>query len=111
MKGPKNRLPAIGCPHCGSRAIVRSSEQETLLSRELRLRCDNDACGHQFVAQLLILRTIVPSLSPNTEIRLPFGNPNLRGTRKRHDNDDVPVPVPANDQEPVAPESNVIRSG
>jgi predicted RNA-binding Zn-ribbon protein involved in translation (DUF1610 family) len=109
VKGQRNRLPAIGCPHCGSRAIVRSSEQETLLSRELRLRCDNDACGHQFVAQLLILRTIVPSMSPNTEIRLPFGNPNLRGARKRPANDDVPIP--ANDGEPLPKGGDMIRSG
>ena len=81
------------------------------MSRELRLRCDNDACGHQFVAQLLILRTIVPSLSPSTEIRLPFGNPNLRGVKKPHDNDDTPIPVPANDGEAVTPRGDMIRSG
>lgn len=90
------RLPGMDCPHCGERAIARSSEPETLISRLLRYRCENDFCGHTFVAQLIILRTVVPSTRPNPEVRLPLCNPNLQHFGPRHANDDHRTP--ANDE-------------
>ncbi len=76
------------CPHCGTRAIIRRSEQITALVREADYRCDNDACGHVFVVAIEVVRTIVPSATPNALIRLPLGNPNLGPKR---------LPKPAND--------------
>ncbi len=56
--------------------------------READYRCDNDACGHIFVVELSIVRTIVASAKPRAGIHLPFGNPNLGPKR---------LPKPAND--------------
>lgn len=97
----KSRIPRITCPHCGSRAIVRTSEQITPTYREVRLTCDNDECGHMMVASISIIRTIRPSLAPNPEIRLPIGNQNLRTARALPANDDTRVP--ANDESPLCP--------
>lgn len=67
------RLPSITCPHCGARSIVRDSVQVTDLVREVRISCQDDDCGHTFVAQLSIIRTIRPATKPRADIRLPFG--------------------------------------
>ncbi len=91
----------IRCPHCRARATVRHSEEETLLSREIRFRCENDGCGHAFVAQLVILRTLVPSAQPNPEVTLPLCNPNLQHFGPRPANDDHRTP--ANDESEPRP--------
>lgn len=80
------RIPVIACPHCDSRAIVRNSEQMAPLCRELRFRCENDACGHTFVASLEIIRTITPSACPNPNVHLPLAP---RRAAPRPANDDV----------------------
>jgi hypothetical protein len=95
------RQPAINCPHCGGRAIVRHSIPETNLSRELRFRCDDDSCGHTFVAQLVIIRTLVPSARPNPEVHLPLCNPRLQHFKNPPANDDHREP--ANDAEAPTP--------
>lgn len=82
------RVPGIACPHCNARSIVRSSEQITDLVRELRVNCDNDECGHTFVVQLSIIRTIRESATPNPSVHLPFG-----GWYPRPANDDRPLPA------------------
>lgn len=98
----KQRSPLVPCPHCGTRSIIRSSEQISPLVREADYRCDNIACGHTFVVELAIVRTIVPSACPRAGIHLPRGNPNL-GPRR------APVPAnddtrsPANDPGPLTP--------
>lgn len=91
----KPRLPGIHCPHCGERSIVRSSEQITPIVRELRLTCDNHECGHSFVAQLSVIRTVRPSAKPNPAIHLPVGEWKLPAANEN-------VPAPANDQHPPA---------
>ncbi len=95
MKKKRNytpRMPAIECPHCQSRAIVRGSTEITPMVRELRMACENDDCRHTFVSQLSVIRTIRPSDCPNPAVRLPFGNRNL-GPKPRPANDDAPVPA------------------
>ncbi len=90
------RLPAIACPHCDAKAIVRDSTEITPMVRELRLSCTNeDACGHTFVAQLSVIRTIRPSVAPKADVRLPFG-----AWSKKPANDDHPTP--ANDDHGLA---------
>lgn len=98
MKRKLIKLPAILCPDCGSRGIVRSSEQITPTCREARLWCENDRCAAQFVVQIVAVRVLVPSLSPNPAVKLPLVNQNLRTTHLRPANDDAPRP--ANDDRP-----------
>jgi len=100
------RLPLIPCPHCDARARVRTSSQETLLSRELRLQCENIDCGHTFVAQLEIIRTVVQSARPNPAVHLPVGSP-----RPRHAANDDSPPLPANDEAPASEEAADPMSG
>ncbi len=94
MKLPKKliRMPGINCPHCGARSIVRSSEQVTPIVRELRMACDNLECGHTFVAQLTVIRTVRPSARPNPQIYLPTGDwtPPANDDAPQPDNDQLP---------------------
>ena len=104
-----SRRPFTECPHCEARSIVTSSHRETALSRELRYRCTDENCGHTFVAQLVIIRTVVPSIRPNPQVSLPFANPNLTQPR-RAANDDTPRRA-ANDEAPAAQEAVDPMSG
>lgn len=96
----KQRPPFQSCPHCDARAIVRSSGQISLLVRELDYQCENVGCGHTFVVQAAVVRTIVPSACPRVGVHLPRGNPNL-GPKRKPANDDAPTP--ANDPGPLTP--------
>ncbi|MFC3579506.1 ogr/Delta-like zinc finger family protein [Sphingomonas hylomeconis] len=89
------RLPAIACPHCEAKSIVRDSIEITPMVRELRLSCTNEDCGHTFVAQFSVIRTIRPSAMPKEGIRLPFG-----AWFRKSANDDHPEP--ANDDHGLA---------
>ena len=105
MTKPKEyRSPAMRCPHCNSRALVRSSKEDGPMIRDIRFVCDNDECGHTFLAQLAIVRTIRPSACPNPEVRLPFANPNIGRQGKRPANDDGPLPANDDDIERPAAE-------
>lgn len=90
MKKTLTRLPAISCPHCDAKSIVRTSEDVTNMVREIRLECTNGDCGHSFVAQLSVIRTIRPSRQPREGVKLPFANPNLVGPDAKPANDDQP---------------------
>ncbi|WP_253250853.1 ogr/Delta-like zinc finger family protein [Sphingomonas melonis] len=90
------RMPAIACPHCQSRCIVRNSYDVTAMVRELRMTCENVDCGHVFVGQLSVVRTLRPSAQPNPAVHLPFGT--WRAQPAKPANDDAP-PLPANDDE------------
>ena len=69
---------SIACPHCRSRARVRTSREETPLVRNASLQCTNVECGHTFAAQLQITHTIAPSRLPNPAIILPVAPPRQR---------------------------------
>lgn len=104
MSRTLTRLPGIHCPHCKNRSIVRDSVQVTDLVRELRLTCTHDDCGHTFVAQLSVIRTIRPAAQPDPSVRLPFGE--WRSGPAKPANDDSP-PIeepraPANDEGGIA---------
>ncbi len=92
------RIPPINCPHCQHGAAVRGSEQVTTLIREVRYRCDNDDCGHTFVATIEIVRTVRPSLRPRAGIILPV-------LPHRPANDDNRAP--ANDDVPDRPAAHL----
>lgn len=67
------RVPGIDCPHCKTRSIAYDSVAIDILTREIRFACQNADCGHTYVAQLAIYRTVRPSLLPNPAVVLPFG--------------------------------------
>jgi hypothetical protein len=69
MTAPRN---AIACPHCQSRMRTITSRQLSPLVREVYFDCMNVDCCHRCVAQLGIVRTLVPSLIPNAQVTLPI---------------------------------------
>ncbi len=91
------RVPATVCPHCLTRSIAYDSVEIDVFTREIRYVCQDADCGHTFVAQLGIFRTVRPSMKPNPAIRLPHGQ-----WRSKPANDDQRVP--ANDDQPDAAE-------
>lgn len=105
-KTHKHRVPGMDCPHCKTPAEVRTSAAQTAIVRHIRYRCQNDECGHVFVAELAVIRTVVPSACPNPEVRLPFSNPNRSPKRPTSPaNDDTPTP--ANDDALTMPAAMV----
>jgi hypothetical protein len=91
------RVPGTHCPHCETRSIAYDSVEIDRLTREIRYVCQNADCGHTFVAQLGIFRTVRPSLMPNPAVKLPEGQ-----WRSKPANDDTRVP--ANDDVPAVAE-------
>lgn len=69
MTTPRN---TIACPHCQSRMRTITSRQLSTLVREIYFDCMNVDCSHRCVAQLGIVRTLVPSLIPNAQVSLPI---------------------------------------
>lgn len=69
MTAPRN---TIACPHCQSRMRTITSRQLSTLVREIYFDCMNVDCGHRCVAQLGLVRTLVPSLIPNAQVSLPI---------------------------------------
>lgn len=64
----------IKCPHCGSKANIRSSRELSEISRELYYQCENVECGHTWRSLLSMIRTIVPSRTPNPKVFIPLEN-------------------------------------
>ncbi|MBC7907015.1 MAG: ogr/Delta-like zinc finger family protein [Rhodospirillaceae bacterium] len=62
------------CPHCGCHARTLKSDQITPTYREIRYACTNKACAHIFVADLSVVRTLVPSALPNPQVNIPLSN-------------------------------------
>lgn len=58
------------CPHCGAIANNIRSKPFTPLIRELYHFCTNRRCGHIFVSQQEIVRTVVASDIPNPDIHI-----------------------------------------
>lgn len=69
MLANRNSIP---CPHCKGSMRTISSRQLSDLVREIYFDCMNPACGHRCVAQLGIVRTLVPSLMPDKAVTLPI---------------------------------------
>lgn len=67
----------IRCPHCESRAIARSSRELSITMREIVYQCLDVECGHTYVAQLEVVRTLSPSAKPKPAVRLPI-SPHVR---------------------------------
>lgn len=62
----------IRCPHCQSRAIARTSREQSRTLREITYQCTDVECGHTYVANLEVVRTLSPSGKPDLALRLPI---------------------------------------
>lgn len=69
MLANRNTIP---CPHCKGSMRTITSRQLSDLVREIYFDCMNVECGHRCVAQLGIVRTLVPSLVPSAGVSLPI---------------------------------------
>jgi len=61
------------CPHCQSTARIRTSRKMSELTRELSVQCENVDCCHTWVAIVSAVRTICPSINPNSKVFIPRG--------------------------------------
>lgn len=68
----------MNCPHCGRRAVIRSSAERTRTMRELYFLCNNLLCGHSWIAVLEAIRTISPPTEAfrHPDIDLPISSVN-----------------------------------
>lgn len=101
MTAPRNTM---ACPHCQSRMRTITSRQLSTLVREIYFDCMNVDCSHRCVAQLGIVRTLVPSLIPNAEVSLPIV------ARRANDITVVPAAQPTFDNTPAPPSSGTAGS-
>lgn len=61
----------VECPHCESKAVIRTSERLSELVREASCICTNHRCGHTFIVSVAVSRTISPSAIPKPGINIP----------------------------------------
>lgn len=69
MKVPAARS-FMPCPHCDGPTRVRTSYLVSAIFRESIVMCQNPACGHTFVVESHIDRTLSPSAIPRPEVNL-----------------------------------------
>lgn len=62
----------LKCPHCGCKALIRTSKDLSEITRELQIQCLNIECSHTWVAVIEAVRTIAPSMTPNPDIHIPL---------------------------------------
>jgi len=95
MTGELGKLPHVRCPACGGKAFARSSGKNSLTYREAYYHCRNpDACGHQFVVEMVAVRAVRPSRYPNPKVILPLTTWR-NAANDRAANDDGPPQEPA----------------
>mgnify|MGYP001481516743 CR=1 FL=1 len=62
----------ITCPHCDSRATIRTSRSVSEITREVYLQCENIECAHTWKAYLSAAVTIAPSMTPKPGVFIPL---------------------------------------
>lgn len=73
MSGRRVQLPHVNCPACGGRAFAKTAGKKSLLFKELYYACRNpDACGHEFVIELMATRSTKSSRYPKPLHILPM---------------------------------------
>ena len=80
----------IRCPICSSRSVARTSRELSPTLREISYRCENDECGHIYIAALEVIRTVVKSALHNPNVQIPL-SPHSKTNRER-DGIDARVP-------------------
>lgn len=58
----------LKCPHCKSKAIIRTSREMSLLTTEHTVQCTNVECAHTWVSHTSAVRTIAPSMCPDPAV-------------------------------------------
>lgn len=74
FKGTNKEAMRLSCPHCKHPCVIRTSEQVTVLTRQSVYCCVNAECGHTFVANTEIVRTLSPSATPDPSVNLPLSS-------------------------------------
>lgn len=66
------RVIGMPCPHCSN--TVRAIKSRTLskMFKEITYRCQNEECGHVFIAGLEVLRTVSLSAKPDYDVKIPI---------------------------------------
>lgn len=96
MSGRPNQLPHVTCPACGGRAFCRANGKTSPLFRELYYHCRNpDACGHEFVIEMVAVRAIKRSRFPQPLHTLPMTKWHGKAANDDATNDNSPAPEPA----------------
>jgi predicted RNA-binding Zn-ribbon protein involved in translation (DUF1610 family) len=62
----------IRCPHCQSYAVARSSRELSITLREITYQCTRPECGHTYISNLEVVRTLSPSAMPRDGVTLPI---------------------------------------
>lgn len=73
-KGTNKEAMRLQCPHCKCPCVIRTSEQITVITRQSVYCCVNAECGHTFVANTEIVRTLSPSATPDPSVNLPLSS-------------------------------------
>ena len=84
----------ILCPHCRAPGAVRTSREASDDIRQLYVHCTNESCGHQWLAQMHNVHTIVPPAQPRPGVMLKLGPTMAQMMRDEKPPDDPPEPVP-----------------
>lgn len=58
------------CPHCGTRSVVRTSQQMSPTVTWLYVQCRNLDCGHTWRVDAEASVTISPSAQPNPGVKM-----------------------------------------
>lgn len=79
-------MVTMKCPHCESKAVAKSISRILDLVNEIAYRCDDDHCGHSFVAEHTIVLTMNPPKNGGRELDRPLQiserSKHARGTRQ-----------------------------
>ena len=59
------------CPHCYSKAYIRTSEGKHIFLRICYVQCSNESCGWSGRAEFMITHELSPSGDPNPTVKLP----------------------------------------
>jgi hypothetical protein len=62
----------MACPHCASKTEARFVETISHTVSEIVYRCEDDYCGHSFVARLETVCTLTPSKKPDPLVHIPL---------------------------------------
>lgn len=81
----RNKGSIARCPHCESPGFIRTSEEVTILHRDLWLQCSNVQCGHSWKASLAFVHTISMPVNPKEGLDLPVSPPRYRERRRNGD--------------------------
>lgn len=76
LRNEGTRMP---CLHCKAQAEIRTSRMLSDSMRESTYQCTNVECGHTFVAVTEVVRTLVPSATPDPSVTLPLSTHVRRG--------------------------------